>query len=270
MARLWKPACLLPAALLAAFLVGVVLHAPVCWPFDVVWNLGPAVDAPDLRCARDGKVRVVFLQHGMWRTPRALDRLERTLRHQGYEVINEGYPSTDDYLAGHAQRLRDVVEARCQQGKVDEIAFVGHSMGGVVIHEYLRRADARTPTACIYIATPQRGAILADKRRHWFLFELAMSNKASFQLATVDPIHLLPIPCPERSGAIVGDIGSGNVDIPGHDDGTVGCSEATFEGVKDTIVVSYGHTRIVVMDEVLRQVLHFLSKGGFARPGKPG
>ena len=235
-----------------------------------MWNLGGVVSADDLRCPDDDKIRVVFLQHGMWRTSMALNRLERSLRNNGYEVINTGYPSTSGYLAEHAKRLRDAVEERCAKGPIDEISFVGHSMGGVVIHEYLRREDAREPKAVVYIAVPQRGAILVDNYRHWFLFDWIMGGKASHQLATVDPIHKLPIPYGHLSGAIVGDLGESNPNIPGHDDGTVGVSEATFEGLADTILVPYGHTRIIVAPEALRQVMHFLRKGGFAADGKSG
>lgn len=251
-------------ALLTAFAVGCVLHAPVCYPFDYVWNLGGAVTVEDLRAKDDDKVRVVFLQHGMWRTAMALDRLERTLEGHGYEVVNVGYPSTEDYIEGHAMRLRDTVEARLKRGKVDEISFVGHSMGGLVIHEYLRRPDRRAPSACVYIATPQRGAILADKRRKWFLFEMVMGTKAASQLATTDELHRRAIPFGPQSGTIVGDIGVGNGSIPGRDDGTVGVAEATFDGAGASVTVPFGHTRIIVADETMRQVLHFLKKGAFA------
>ena len=264
--RRWRraAAALLVSAL--AFCAGALLGVPVCYPFDVLWNLGGVVEVDELRRRGDGRVRVVFLQHGLWRTPRSLDRLERTLTAHGYEVVNTGYPSTEDYLEAHAERLRDAVEARCARGDVDEISFVGHSMGGLVIHEYLRREDARAPTACVYIATPQRGAILAGKRRHWWVFEMVMGRKAAGQLATTDDFHLQPIPFPARTGTVVGDIGDGNEAIPGRDDGTVGVDEATFVGVGASLRVPYGHTRIVIMDEVLRQVLHFLARGDFAAP----
>ena len=36
-------------ALLATFCVAALLRLPVCLPFDLVWNLAPAVDAPELR-----------------------------------------------------------------------------------------------------------------------------------------------------------------------------------------------------------------------------
>jgi hypothetical protein len=133
----------------------------------------------------------------------------------------------------------------------------------------LRRPDAREPVACVYLATPHRGAVLADKRRHWFLFRLAMGDAAAWQLATTDPLHQLPIPFPECSGTVVGDRGSGNPSIPGRDDGTVGVTEATFPGVRASVVVPFGHTGITVAEPVLRQVLRFLRDGAFAPEPSP-
>lgn len=257
-------------ALLVAFCIGAVLRAPVCMPFDLVWNALPAIDAPDLRPPADGKVRVVFLQHGLWRTEYSLGRLERSLRQNGYEVVNSGYPSTEDTIEGHAARLRDVVEARFAASPVDEVAFVGHSMGGLVIEEYLRRDDAREPWACVYLATPHRGAVLADKRRHWWLFRLAMGELAAAQLATTDAFHQRPIPFGDRSGTLVGDIGDGNGSIPGHDDGTVGVLEATFDGAAASLVVPCGHTSIVVREAVLGQVMQFLRHGAFSAGAQGG
>ena len=107
MARWLRRLLLGGSALLAAFMVGCWTRSPVCLPFDFFWNLGPVFEAPELRTRDDDKVRVVFLQHGMWRTSMALDRIERTLRHHGYEVINTDYPSTSDYLEAHAKRRPD-------------------------------------------------------------------------------------------------------------------------------------------------------------------
>lgn len=253
--------------LLGGCSVATALRLPVCLPFDYAWNLGATIDDPALYAPDDGKVRVVFCQHGLWRTSLSLGRLARSLEACGYEVVNTSYPSTEDFIAGHAARLRDVVEARFAAGPVDEIAFVGHSMGGLVIEEYLRRDDAREPKACVYLASPHRGAILADKRRHWFAFKLAMGEKSASQLATTDPLHQEPIPYPERSGTILGDIGEGNAAIPGNDDGTVGVSEATFEGAGDSLALPFGHTSILVRERTLRQVLCFLRDGRFDHGG---
>jgi pimeloyl-ACP methyl ester carboxylesterase len=266
MGRRARTAAGVVAALALAGAVTVVAGGPIAWPFDVLINLGGAVDAPELRAPADGKVRVVVLQHGLFRTHASLGRLARTLEQHGYEVLNPGYASTNDFLDAHADRLAAAVAARASAGPVDEWCFVGHSMGGLVIQEYLRRPGAVQPRACVYLGTPHRGAVLADLRGEWFLFRLTMGTKAALQLSPGDAFHERSIPWPERSGAIAGDVGDRNPSIPGDDDGTVGVQEATGPGFAANVRLPFGHTRMTVAPGSLRQVLHFLAKGTFAPP----
>jgi triacylglycerol lipase len=257
------------AAVVALFVAGVLLGLPVAWPFDVVLNLGAVVDRPDSRAPNDGKVRVVVLQHGLFRTSASLARLARSLEHHGYEVLNPGYPSTRERLDASAARLHHAIAARQTQGRVDEWAFVAHSMGGLVVQDYLRRPDAVAPRACVYIGTPHHGAILADLRRHWFVFRWTMGTAAAYELSPGDLRHQLPTPWLDRSGAIAGDLGDGNATIPGNDDGTVGVAEAQLPGAAGALCVPFGHTRLTVAPLVIEQTLHFLAKGAFATsPGK--
>ncbi len=243
--------------------VAILAGVPISWPFDVLINLGATPERDDLRAPADGRRRVVVLQHGMWRTAAALGRLERTLRAHGYEVHNESYPSTRGTIQQFAQQLHDQVERICAE-PVDDLYFVGHSMGGLVIEQYLRRPDARPVAGCVYLATPHRGAILADLRKHWFLFRLVMGTGAALQLSPGDPLYEQPIPLPERSGTVVGTLGAGNSSIPGDDDGTVGVAEATFPGAADSVTLPLGHTRMAMDPDVCVQVLHFLRYGAFA------
>lgn len=243
--------------------MAIVAQVPVSWPFDVAINLGFAPVDDTLRAPADGRRRVVVLQHGMWRTAASMGRLERTLRAHGYEVWNESYPSTRETMQQHAERLHAQVE-RIFARPVDDLYFVGHSMGGLVIEEYLRRPDARQPTACVYLAVPHRGAILADLRKHWWLFRLVMGDKAALQLSPGDALYQRPVPLPERSGVVIGTLGEGNRSIPGDDDGTVAVGEAALPGAADTITLPLGHTRLSMHPDVCRQVLHFLDRGAFA------
>jgi pimeloyl-ACP methyl ester carboxylesterase len=262
--RRWRCATACIGALALAGGVLVLAGGPIAWPFDVMLNLGGAIDEPELRALADGAHRVVVLQHGLFRTSASLGRLERTLERHGYEVLNIGYASTTAPIEEHAASLARAIAARLAAGPVDEWSFVGHSMGGLVIEEYLRRADAVVPRACVYLATPHRGAVLADLRKNWFLFRLSMGTTAALQLSPGDALHRRPIPFPERSGTIVGDLGDGNASIPGPDDGTVGVDEATFAGASATVRLPVGHTRIAADPEALREVLHFLRRGTFA------
>lgn len=268
--RLLERAWLLLFGVAVAFAIGVVLGGPVTWPFDVVYTLGPGVSEPELRAPHDGKVRVVVLQHGLWRSSASMWRLQRTLEAHGYEVLNPGYRSTRGRIEGFAAQLHEAIEARAARGRVDEWSFVGHSMGGLVIEHYLRRADARKPTACVYLATPHRGAVLADLRRQWLLFEIAMGTGAAGQLATGDALHTLPIPCGECSGTVVGDLGERNASIPGRDDGTVAVGEATFTGAADSVSLPVSHTGVTVARDVQRQVLWFLRCRSFDHTGESG
>lgn len=253
-------------ALLLGAGLAVLAGWPVAWPFDVLLNLGAAPLRPELVAPADGKVRVVVLQHGLFRTAASLGRLERALVAHGYEVLNPGYASTSDSIEAHAQRLAAAIAARRARGKVDAFACVGHSMGGLVLQQYLRQPGAFEPWACVYLGTPHRGAVLADLRKHWFLFTLAMGTTGAQQLSPGDPLHRQPIPWPERSGTVVGDLGAGNASIPGDDDGTVGVDEATFRGSGGVLRLPLGHTRLSFDELAIDAVLHFLRRGTFPPP----
>jgi pimeloyl-ACP methyl ester carboxylesterase len=258
--RRWLAAGLLPGVVyLGTLLAGV----PFGWPFDWVVNAGWTPAEPALCCPADGARRVVVLQHGMFRSSWALGRLARTCAQHGYEVHNLDYPSTAATLQEHAARLAAALAALARTRPIDELSFVGHSMGGLVIQGYLRRPDALPVHRCVYVAVPHRGALLADLRRHWFLFRWVMGERAAVQLSPGDPFHRQPIPVAERSGVVVGDVGDGNASIPGHDDRTVAVAEAHLPGAAATWVVPFGHTAIAYRPEVARGVLWFLAKGEF-------
>ncbi len=235
-------------------------------PFDLAINLGGDLEEPGLRPPSDGTRRLVVLQHGLWRTPWSLWRLERALRASGYDVVNPGYPSRSCRIEDAATLLHDAVERAVAAGPQPvDIAFVGHSMGGLVIEEYLRRGDARAPFACVYVAVPHHGAVLCDLRKHWWPFPLLLGDRAALQLSPGDAFHRQAIQFAERSGALVGDRGAGNAAIPGDDDGTVAVGEATLAGAADVLRVPLGHTAIAGDAQVIRQVLQFLLHRQFAR-----
>jgi hypothetical protein len=255
------------ASLAGALVVGAVLvlvGAPVAWPFDVVANLAPAPHWPELRAPAAAAPHVVVLQHGLFRTEASLGRLARALRAHGYEVLNPGYASTRGSVAMHATALAGAVSARTQRGPVASWSFVGHSLGGLVVTSYLRRPDAVRPRAVVTLGSPHAGAALADLRKHWFVFRLAMGSEAAFELSPADPLHQLPLPCPEAFGAVAGHIaGDGHPDIPGPDDGTVAVAEALPGAAKARLVLPVGHTWLPSSSAAIAAVLQFVGGGNF-------
>ncbi|MCA8954149.1 MAG: hypothetical protein KDE27_31870 [Planctomycetes bacterium] len=268
--RRWRRVKLAFLILVAAYGVSLLCGLHFAWPYDVPANLGSTPDRPELRAPDDGKRRVVVLLHGIMRSPLALGRLERTLRRHGYEVLNFGYPSTSETIEQLAARLAAACRELTAEHPVDEWAFVAHSMGGMVIQEFLRTTPSMQPWACVYIATPHRGAVLADLRKEWFVFRWFMGTKAALQLSPGAEIHTRPLMFAARSGAIVGDIGEGNPSIPGHDDGTVAVDEAKMPGAKAIVTLPCSHMRIAAEPRTVEQVLAFLRRGEFEAVDRVG
>ena len=243
----------------------VAFGMPPSAPFDVAWNLGEVAVDPALCASSSDGPTVVVLQHGLWRSPWALWRLERALRAHGYETLNLGYPSTSTTIQDAAESLaRELDAMRARLGNGARVAFVGHSMGGLVAQETMRRRPLLDPFACVYIAVPHRGAALCDLRKRWWIFPYLMGRGAAMQLSPGDAIHAQPILHQGRSGVIVGHIEPGNRSlVGGPNDGTVTAAEATLEGAADRVMLPLGHTKIASSDETIRCVLAFLKNGRF-------
>jgi len=254
-------------------------------PFDVVYNVGCAPVDPALRVSADAPPQLVVLQHGMWRSSWALWKLERSLRAHGYEVLNTSYPSTQDTIEAHAalldanieehfalrdaERVRPGRSVQTRSAADPEIWFVGHSMGGLVIQAYLRRPNARAAAGCVFLGTPQRGAVMAAKRRGRFWFPILLGDQAAYQLDPADPLHTEPLQNLGDVGTIVGGKGdaSGYTDlIPGDDDGRVGITEARCEVEIDSVFLKRSHTRLTIADESILSVLYFLRHRRFDDP----
>ncbi|HMM26434.1 MAG TPA: alpha/beta hydrolase, partial [Pseudoxanthomonas mexicana] len=76
----------------------------------------------------------VLLVHGIWNAKSWLTPLARRLRHEGFEVETFGYPSI---LGGPEPAIAALI-ARLQGGP--PVHLVGHSLGGLIGLEALRRA----------------------------------------------------------------------------------------------------------------------------------
>lgn len=237
-------------------------------PFDIAINLPSIGHYEDLEVdAR--RPTLVVLQHGLWRSAYSLWRLERALRDHGYEVLNPSYGSTRGMIEEHARSLGQSLDRYLAEraGPTPRLCFIGHSMGGLVIRSYLAQKGAHKADLCLFIATPQRGASLVDKRKDGLLFRLFMGSKSALQLSPGhDFFSGLPrLDCAEI-GVILGSKGDAsgwNEDIPGDDDGTVAVSEAQLPEQTDLCTLPLGHTRISCAAEAIAQVLHYLSKGEF-------
>jgi pimeloyl-ACP methyl ester carboxylesterase len=245
---------------------GLALGMNPSTPTDWLLNLPGVPREAGLEAERD---TLVVLQHGLWRSAAALGRLQRALEDHGYEVLNPSYPSTRGRIEEHADRLRRRLDEHlaARARPPERIAFVGHSLGGLVIRSYLAGPGAVEAHALVFLGTPQAGARLAALHRDDPLFALLMGDAAAAQLVPGDPIYAALGPVAARHvGVICGGQGDGegwNPRIPGDDDGTVGVDETRLDRADARVRLPVGHTRLSFDARMIRQVLTFLRHARF-------
>jgi pimeloyl-ACP methyl ester carboxylesterase len=236
--------------------VGVGFGMNPSTPTDWLINLPGFPHETALEAAEPGTL--VVLQHGLWRSAASLGRLERALVDHGYRVLNTSYPSTEERIERHATRLEEALRAELEREPARRLAFVGHSMGGLVIRACLGQADGFSADTVIFVGTPQRGAALAAERDGFF-FRLVMGEEAALQLRPGDPIYeQLGTVQARRVVVIRGGLGDGegfHAGIPGDDDGTVGVDEASLPEADAVHTLPIGHTRLSLAEDVIRAVL---------------
>ena len=95
----------------------------------------------------------VVLLHGLIRTSSAMKRLEWAFEDEGYRVINITYPCTRLSIEDiAATTLADILKERIQDPTV-KVHFVTHSLGGIVLREYLYNKPMTNLGRVLMIAT---------------------------------------------------------------------------------------------------------------------
>ena len=210
----------------------------------------------------------VILLHGLGRTPLSMKRLEWTLRRENYRVINLPYPSTRisvedaaDHWLGHVLREQTT-------DPTAKIHFVAHSLGGIILRQYLSNHQIENLGRVVMLAPPNQGSELADRLLNNCLYKLT-TGPAGQQLGTGDsslPKKLAP---PNfELGVIAGDRTLNplfSAWIPGPDDGKVSVRSTQTPGMRDFLVVHHSHTWLAWSREVRLAVTEFLKTGCFVR-----
>lgn len=224
------------------------------------------------RALRRRSEHLVVLLHGIFRAAEAWRPMARALLAAGYEPAAVTYPSTQRGIELHADQVEEVLE---RAEDVTRVSFVTHSMGGLVAREVLGRdAPWRRRLAVnrlVMIATPNRGAVLADRLVALKAFR-EVAGPAGLQLTT-DYVPTLPEPsCP--FGVIAGVRGDGhgfNPLLPGEDDMTVTVDSALLDGAEDTLLVPGAiHTFILQRPDVIAATLRYLDSGRFSEAEPAG
>jgi len=206
--------------------------------------------------ARQGDRReLVFLVHGMGRTPLSMFLLGRRLQRAGYRVASFGYLSTTgtvaDLGAGLARRVAALAgEAPC-------VHFVGHSLGNIVVRWLLAHARPDCVGRVVMLAPPNQGAAIADRMARWVGWALPHIHELRTLPGTT--ARTLPLPDDVEVGIIAG-----------LHDAKVRVHETHLDGARDHTVVPSFHSFIMNRADVHRLICTFLRDGRFSREERRG
>ena len=210
----------------------------------------------------------VIVLHGLGRTRDSMDLIEAALNDNGYCVWNRTYPSRHADIEWLAANAIGEGLAFCEAQQSVRIHFVTHSLGGILVRQYLQDSAVENLGRIVMLSPPNQGSDLAELLKDNYLYQV-FTGPVGKQLGTDQnslPRQLLPIP--GEIGILTGNSSSDpwfSPSIPGEDDGKVSIENARLDEMQDFMVVSNGHTFIMRDGAVIKQILHFLAQGKFNR-----
>jgi alpha-beta hydrolase superfamily lysophospholipase len=208
---------------------------------------------------------VVVLLHGLGRTPLSMTALWLAARSRGYRVINWHYRSAFGSVADHAQAFAAEVAPRI--ANAPRVHFVTHSLGGIVVRQFLATNALPNLGRVVMLAPPNRGSEVADVlQRSKLIARCVVPTRELGTSATSVPSNLPPATFPV--GVIAGSrshiplFSRWMNDVP--NDGVVAVERTKLDGMSDFVVLPRTHTMLPWSPDALAQVFRFLEDGRFA------
>ncbi|MHC9016703.1 esterase/lipase family protein [Stenotrophomonas bentonitica] len=199
----------------------------------------------------------VLLLHGIWNARAWVGPLAWRLRARGFTVDTFGYSSV---FGGPEVAVPQLLERLKDSGPV---SLVGHSLGGLVALEALRRAPELPVSRVVCLGSPLRGSVTARSLSDhgW---SLALGRSSELLLDGLPAwegraqVGLIAGSVPHGLGSLLGACGEAS-------DGTVALDETQLPGLADHCVIPASHSGLVFSPDAARQTAAFLRDGRFLR-----
>ncbi len=192
-----------------------------------------------------------------------MTKMQNALVEDGYRVINIGYPSNKKSL----DELSNIVAADISEHVApgDKVNFVTHSLGGIVVRSMLKKSPPWDTQKVVMLAPPNQGIEIIERlfklKLAWLLGPV--SNDLVREAMQKSPPTL---PKNVELGVIMGtDSGwwTFNQILADQNDGLVTVKEGKMQGMKDFKTIHNNHTFIMLDNDVIIAIRHFLKTGSF-------
>lgn len=209
----------------------------------------------------------VVLLHGLMRTSTSMNTMQRELDAEGFLTANIDYPSrehTVEELAGIA--VGDGLAACRAHESTDRIHFVTHSLGGILVRQYLSENEIPELGRVVMMGPPNQGSIAVDKMGDVPGFDW-VNGPAGSQLGKgEESVPLMLGSADFELGVIAGNrtidpITSAVLENP--DDGRVSVADTKLDGMADFVVVEHSHAFMMRMQRTIELTIEFLRTGSF-------
>ena len=213
---------------------------------------------------KSGSERVILL-HGLARSRRSFAKMERALKRAGFVVVNYGYASRRSNIETLA---REVIPKALSQGlgKYRRTHFVAHSLGGILIRQYLSEQSIEGLGRVVMLGPPNKGSHVVDRLGGFPGFKW-LNGPAGLELGTSKAsIPNRVGPANFELGVITGTRSINwilSLMIPGVDDGKVSVENTKLKGMRDHLEVPVSHPYLMSDKRVIEPTIRFLKTGKF-------
>ncbi|KUO63115.1 MAG: hypothetical protein APF84_11350 [Gracilibacter sp. BRH_c7a] len=209
--------------------------------------------------------QVIILVHGFNKNQSDMFTLKMHLIKLGYHCLTVNLPTRFGSLNDCTSVMKTQLEKLLSGVGYQKIHFVGHSMGGLIIRNYLANNSLPGLGRCVFISCPSKGSSLADKFCKLFPF-ITKILKSLNDLR----VNALEIPNPKNTTNLEIGVIAGNksnlllgVFLKKENDGRVEVDSTKIETMTDFIIKPYGHKEIHYQPDTASLVDDFLLTGKF-------
>ena len=203
--------------------------------------------------------RDVLLVPGLWMPAAAMRVLGARLEGAGFAARTFAWSGRKPFDPS-VERFARFVETS-YGGRAPH--FLGHSLGGVLILQTLRRNPGSAVASVLLLGAPVRGCLVGRRfaglpAARWLMGEsLACWPEREARWTRREPLASVAGTVPMGLGRLLGS-------LPGDSDGVVTAAETVVEGMTDEARVPVGHSMLIFSARVAALAGRFFTSGRFA------